>query len=134
MLAEYSDFCDTVQFSFLDHYMNITLKSVHILKYVLDHPILSQSLEHVLVIDDDTFVNVPALYEEVYIIKVCMQKMEGFARRWLSSLFLNEHFFSAKSKINTALPYFTSSSRIRVVYIVYIMECTSEKPISLLKI
>ena len=63
-------FCDMVQFDFTDHYNNITLKTVHILKYLLDHPLFSQNLKFILMTDDDSFINVPKLYEELFITKV----------------------------------------------------------------
>lgn len=97
--SEQAQFCDLVQFDFVDHYNNITLKTVHILKFLLDHPTLSKSLQYALFTDDDSFVNVPKLYEELFIkrvgsplvqipifsnIKKQMQKMRGSSGKALA--------------------------------------------------
>ena len=78
MDTEQKLYCDIVQFDFEDHYNNITLKSVHIVKYLLDHPTLSKSLKYVLMTDDDSFVNVPKLYEELFIKQVSTTPMSTF--------------------------------------------------------
>ena len=50
--------------------MNNTLKVVNTLKFILDHPELGleaeNNLEHVFMMDDDSYVNVPKLYAELF--------------------------------------------------------------------
>ena len=87
VIAEQKKYCDLVQFDFIDHYNNITLKTVHIVKYLLDHPIISRSAEYVLFTDDDSYVNVPKLHEELFIKKV--------------SIYLKKHILNVLEKRST---------------------------------
>jgi len=62
ILAESEIYSDIIQESFYDTYLNLTLKSVMLLKWVSTH---CSQVTFVLKTDDDMFVNIPALVEHL---------------------------------------------------------------------
>ena len=69
MLDEYEKHCDLVQFNTVDHYNNNTLKVVHtigFLKQILIDGSESQNVRHIMMIDDDSYLNVHELYDQLY--------------------------------------------------------------------
>ena len=57
--AEHERFGDIVQADFVDHYNNLTLKSVYTLKYVLMH---ATEAKFLFKVDDDSFVGTKSLW------------------------------------------------------------------------
>ena len=49
--------CDLLQFDFVDHYMNITLDTLHILKFALGWK-WNREPDYLIIADDDTYVNI----------------------------------------------------------------------------
>ena len=67
MNQESEDRCDLVQFDFVDHYNNNTLKAIATIGFLQKHLRADSDVQHVLMVDDDTFLNLPKLYEDIYL-------------------------------------------------------------------
>ena len=62
-----SSACDLVEFSSVDAYSNLTLKTVSILKYVLDgRERFGWKPDFLFIVDDDTWVNMDELWKRLY--------------------------------------------------------------------
>ena len=77
-----------VQFDFVDHYNNNTLKVVSIIGYILWRLDGATSAEHIAIIDDDSYLNIPRLYEELYlqVKNQIIHKTAAFPRHHRSSI------------------------------------------------
>ena len=53
---EHDRYCDCVQFDFVDHYMNITLDSLHSMKFALGWKWKVEP-EFLIISDDDSYIN-----------------------------------------------------------------------------
>ncbi len=65
---EVERWCDLVQFDFVDAYSNVTFDAVSTLKLVAaaEHTLFRRRPDLLLMADDDTYVNVPALWSAAF--------------------------------------------------------------------
>lgn len=63
MEIEQKKFCDLLQFDYIEHYNNNTIKQLHAMQYLYQQFGVDQNipLEYVLRADDDVFINIPML-------------------------------------------------------------------------
>ena len=67
MIQENNRHCDLIQFEVIEHYHNLTLKVVSIVQWIIQNEHHSQKkLQHLFMLDDDTYLNIPRLYKELY--------------------------------------------------------------------
>ena len=59
---EQSIHCDILQFDFVDHYTNITLDSLHALKFALGWKWKTKP-EYLIISDDDSYINLKEVYQ-----------------------------------------------------------------------
>ena len=75
LVKEQNQYCDLVQFDFVDHESNKTLAAVSVLKFALGWNWWPQEPDFLVVTDDNGYINIPLLwgwfYEEKAIFKVC---------------------------------------------------------------
>ena len=62
LVKEHEEHCDFVQFDFIDHYMNITLDSLHALKFTLGFKWMKSKPDFFIIADDDTYIHLPELH------------------------------------------------------------------------
>lgn len=58
--------CDVVQFDYIDTYHNITFDTIHSLKLALGLDWSGSEPDFVIIADDDTYINVPSLWQYLY--------------------------------------------------------------------
>ena len=64
---EMSSYCDLVEFTVLDAYMNNTLKVTSLLKYVVEGSAkFGWSPDYLFLMDDDSWVNIGGLWDRLF--------------------------------------------------------------------